>query len=391
MDIDYNDVNDITRNELMSSIEALLPELEKNYFPPAEISPDDYPKYYDFLKTQPELLDIINFAEKEFVEQKSPLSDILEILFYILVSIVFQKKNDPFTIQTKWTTNQELREKCVKKTVGIGFCGGSQAAQAIATGILSGLNARGLLSKIYIDYLFFVSGATWSGCPLAYEKYALDGSKISNTTLDSLLLPYIPPEQLRITDLLFQKPSNFLISSASNTFFILTFLRNFLLNLLDPEVPFELVLSNAFAQGPLEQFNLYSTKSILQKNKQQIDEVLNNNPIIKEKIDSYFLLRDNFPETYTSIAGVYPPKPANDQYTFFQLTMNSESYGTIANDAIITDPLDTDDELRIGQRIENYGFGSQFKSVIDADKKIIECEVKSPALLASLNQMVGMA
>jgi hypothetical protein len=363
-------------------------EIYNENFVPFPVTPSEFPTFYTFLSTNPTLEQIIEFI------QTSPevnFENIIEIFIYINKSVLIQRRNGvPLIIDTKWVENESIVEKCYDERIGFCFGGGGQAAQAIATGLITGLYDAGVLSKDYIDYMCFVSGSVWCGVPLSFEKYSTTGQKVSDNFLDTLLTTYIPPENLKIDDLLFQKDEKKIINNAGQfILFTLKLLLYFLQNLFDPEVPLKFVLSNTFGQGQLEQFGLYSTKSILQKTQADVDRVFGVNPVIKENIDSYFLLRPNFPEVITTINGAYPNISGNGSYNFFQLNMNSLSYGAIANDATVSDPNDGSNTIHIGQRIENFAFGNEVVNTLAYPN--IQCEVPSASYLASINQMTGLA
>jgi hypothetical protein len=384
---------------VVDEITEQIPIIDKYYKPTSDISKENFPNFYDFLITKPSIGKIIDFvinnADKSTTDKFNfNFIDFIEILIYLLFTIAFPKnKTQPFNVKTKWVDNKKNEKKCVKTTVGFSFGGGGHAAQAISAGLLSGLNARNLLNDRAIDYLIYVSGSAWTGGPLGYQRFGVDGREISAASLDSLLLPYIAPENLKITDLLVKKPKNYIINNASDTIYVLRLLNNFLKNLLDPDVPFQFVLSNTFAMPSLEQFNLYSTKSILQKDRQELYETFTvlKNEEIRKKIDSVYLLRPDFPDTYTTIMGSWPQVSGNGEYNYFNLNMNSNSYGAIARDAYVENPKDANEKIHIGERISNYAFGSKLIEVIDSKEKIILSEVNGVQSLASLNQMVGLA
>lgn len=217
----------------------------------------------------------------------------------------------------------------------------------------------------------------------------------SNSDLNNLFTKYVPPENLTAVDLIQKKDKRRLIHNASNTLYGVTLLKNFLKNLLDPDVPYKFVLSNTFAQDPLDQYNLFSRESILQNNISQISDAFSKNKDLENKVDSFYLLRQDFPDTFCTTMGSFSNVPGQKKYEYFQLNMNSESYGALADRyKISADVAGKTQNLVIGQRIQNYAFGSNFvrKSGRYTEKsKRIVVSVDGPQYLASLNQMVGLA
>jgi hypothetical protein len=314
------------------------------------------------------------------------LQEILILLYNTLIKRIRKEPNIPIQVKAKWYENVD---DDTRNSLGIAVLGGGEASQCWSIALYNALFNFGMLNKKYVDTIGNISGACWGGPTACYDKYLPDGTKVTPNTLESLFTPYLEPEQITLNDLLLKKSSKQLISNGSDPLKPLAILIAFIRNFIDPSVPWDLVYPDSYSLQCQEQFNMYSTKSILLKNMAEFRRLQQEEPELLEKLEFVYVLRNNFPECVCMTGGYVPGTYGytNDQYTYFPVAMTSETDGVVAKRAILSGH--NFETFEIGGSITNYASGGYLTSLDKPESKEIIVEMKSVYHLMSLNQMVG--
>jgi hypothetical protein len=329
-----------------------------------------------------EIDDILTSANEIFKNNKFDNKSLTELIEKIIKNVVIKKNPEiPIQVKAKFINNQEFQ---TSNSVGIALLGGGEAAQVWSVAVYSMLFNLGILDNKYIDSISNVSGACWGGPVACYDKFDNKLNKLPIYSQRELFTEYLEPQNIIYTDLINKKPFYQLLNNASNPLKILTFINNFIKNIFDPNVPYNLVVSNSFSQDTLEQFNMFSTKSLVLNT---VEDYYQLDPALIEKVSEIYILKENMPDIGCMTAGYVPVKTglAFDDYTFFPMAMNSKTAGVIANQAIISG--NAFDSFEIGGTITNYACGGIIKSTDEKKNAIIE--LSSVYQLMSINQMVG--
>lgn len=364
---------DILKQKYLSELNRLKQVLQKSNI--------------DFIAYQ----EILQAANEIFIDGKFDFDKLQKLIFRIATLVAKNvQKNEfvPIEIKAKWSDNVNYQNT---NSVGISVLGGGVAAQCFGIAIISSLHELGLFDKKYVQAISHASGACW-GSPIAfYDRYNVKGDLIQFSDINKLITQYIEPEKIKYNDLIFKKSDDQLLSTASNPIVLFTIFVDFIRNIYDPNVPLDLVISNAFSQNALEKFNMYSTESILINSKQQYINILENDPDLIKNIKDVFIKKENLPEAFCMTGGYVPGTSGftETEYTYFPMAMDSNTDGVLAKEAILQG--NNFESFEIGGGITNYASGGKLLKVFDEKEKEILVQMKSKYHLMSINQYIGNA
>jgi hypothetical protein len=367
--------DEFKQGQINTQLQDLIPKL-KNILKNQNLDLFTYDKIFSLVSS----LKNINPNQVGGIESTQFVTVIQEILNNVVLR---KNPNVPIQIKANWYDNIPEQNP---NSLGICILGGGEAAQVWSVAVYNILFNLGMLDKKFVDAIVNISGAAWGGPISCYERYSVDGQNQTPFQLFELFTKYLEPEEITLNDLLYAKSKKELINNASNPLRPLSLGISFLETIFDPNVPNDLVISDGYSKNCLEQFGMYSTKSIMVKDKKDLQNV---DPKIFELIDTIYVLRENFPECIC-MTGSYVPVVSglqSSEYTYFPLAMTSETDGVVTKHAVVSG--DNFDSFEIGGAISNYASGGQLLE--NYGNKNILVEMKSVYHMMSLNQMIGNA
>jgi hypothetical protein len=267
------------------------------------------------------------------------------------------------------------------------FSGGGVMAMTHCIGFIRGFLASGYLSKAKL--ISAASGSCWAIIPGFLVSTTHEQNNIS---LDKLFGTYISPEEETIGNLKTPFPETSLAYMSTNPGNLARFMRLSVDNLKITDIPRNMIMADAFAQLVLRHLNMYCHTSLVQSDKESLDNIVNDNPELAENIENTFVTRDNLPPFTVSMTGYFPPicgmvdknHEWPGKYQAFPMEYTADRAGFLCSCVHLKHE---NERMSIGNQISNYAWNSESQK---SRHGTVNCTQDMTYNITGIHQMVSV-